>query len=459
MLRQLLVQIFLSATTEVIVMISMIGILFVMNWQLTSVTLIVVPILFYLSNNYRKKIKEAAHKQRKREGIMASTIQQTLSAIKVVQGFAQEKREADKFKKQNSRSLRAGLRTSKLEAHMNLRVGLALAVSIAVVLAIGVDNVLSYALTPGDLLVFIAYVRGFYRPLRRLSRTTKRGARIAASGERVLEILENVPDIRNLPGAVQAPKFGGEIIFDNVTFGYSKNSAVLKNINLHIRPGEKVAIVGSTGAGKSTLVSLISRFYDPDEGRIIIEGKDIREYKITSLRKQITLVLQEPMLFGTTIRENIAYSKPDASMEKIIKAARLSNIHDFIVSLPDGYETIIGESGSTISGGQRQCISIARALLRWTPIVILDEPTVGLDAWSEKVFLEGLRKLMEGRTVLIIAHHFRTVQDADRIIVIDNEKIITEGTHEQLIKTSNLYCHLYELQSHSNISALKVGGI
>lgn len=243
MLRQLLVQVLLSAASESVVMISMILILFVMNWQLTAVTLIVLPILFYVSNNYRKKIKQAADKQRKREGAMASTMQQTLSAIKVVQGFAQEKYEADKFKRQNRRSLRAGLRTSKLEAHMNLRVELALALSIAVVLAIGVDNVLSQELTPGDLLVFIAYVRGFYRPLRRLSRTTKRGAKIAASGERVLELLENIPDVRDLPGAVPAPKFDGEIIFDNVTFGYTKESTVLKNLNLHIKPGEKVAIV------------------------------------------------------------------------------------------------------------------------------------------------------------------------------------------------------------------------
>jgi len=449
MLRQLLVAVLLAVSSEAIFLLSMIVVLFLMNWQLAAVATVVVPILFFLARSYRGKIKEAAHKQRKREGRLASTIQETISAIKVVQGFAREKYEAARFEQQNRRSLRAGLRASRLEAQMNQRVGLSLAVSIGAVLALGVNKVLTGVLTPGDLLVFMDYVRGFYRPLRRLSRTTERGAKATACGERVLEILETRPDVHDQPGAIPAPQFRGEIVFENVTFGYSEGLPVLKDINLHIHPGERIAIVGPTGAGKSTLVSLIPRFYDPTEGRVLIDGRDIREYKMGSLRKQISLVLQEPMLFGTTIHENIAYAMPDAPMDKIIKAAQHANIHDFIVSLPNGYETIVAERGATLSGGQRQCIAIARALLRRTPIVILDEPTVGLDAQSEALVLEALSYLMEGRTVLMIAHQFRTVHDADRIIVLEGERIVEEGKHAQLMKSSRLYRHLYDLQANS----------
>ena len=449
MLRQLLVAVLLAVSSEAIFLLSMIVVLFLMNWQLAAVATVVVPILFFLARSYRGKIKEAAHKQRKREGRLASTIQETISAIKVVQGFAREKYEAARFEQQNRRSLRAGLRASRLEAQMNQRVGLSLAVSIGAVLALGVNKVLTGVLTPGDLLVFMDYVRGFYRPLRRLSRTTERGAKATACGERVLEILETRPDVHDQPGAIPAPQFRGEIVFENVTFGYSEGLPVLKDINLHIHPGERIAIVGPTGAGKSTLVSLIPRFYDPTEGRVLIDGRDIREYKMGSLRKQISLVLQEPMLFGTTIHENIAYAMPDAPMDKIIKAAQHANIHDFIVSLPNGYETIVAERGATLSGGQRQCIAIARALLRRTPIVILDEPTVGLDAQSEALVLEALSYLMEGRTVLMIAHQFRTVHDADRIIVLEGERIVEEGKHAQLMQSSRLYRHLYDLQANS----------
>jgi ABC-type multidrug transport system fused ATPase/permease subunit len=452
LLRELLVAVLLSTISEGTILLSMILIMFLMDWQLAAVAVLIIPLLFTLARSYRKKIKEATHKQRKREGQLASLMQETISAVKVVQAFVREKYELARFEEQNQRSLKAGIRTSRLEAKLNRRVELALAVATGAVLALGVNKVLAGLLTPGDLLVFLTYVRSFYRPLRRLSKTTERGAKALASAERVLTILEAPRDMRDCPGALPAPCFRGEIAFEKVSFAYSAGQSVLRGIDLNVQPAEKVAIVGSTGAGKSTLVSLIPRFYDPTEGRVFIDGRDIREYRLASLRKQIALVLQEPIIFGTTIRENIAYGKPDASMERIIKAARHANIHDFILSLPEGYETVIGERGATLSGGQRQRIAIARALVRRSPIVILDEPTVGLDAQSEALVLEAVRRLMEGRTVFMIAHHFRTLQDMDRIIVLEDGRIVEEGTHAQLIERGNRYRHLYDLQVTEKVS-------
>jgi len=452
-LRELLVSVLLSTTSQGLALLFMLVIMFLMDWQLAVTTILVVPILFVLARSYRRKIKEAAHKQRKREGQLASLMQETISAIKVVQGFVREKHEVARFERQNQRSLKANLRSARLEARMNRRVELALAATTAAVLILGVNKVLADILTPGDLLVFMAYVRSFYRPIRRLSRSTERGAKAAASGERVLEIFETQREVRDRPNALLAPPFRGEIVFENVTFAYADGQPVLHAINLQIRPGERVAIVGPTGAGKSTLVSLIPRFYDPTEGRVLIDGRDIREYKLTSLRKQIALVLQEPIIFATTIRENIAYGKPDAPMEKIIKAAQRANIHDFIASLPEGYETVLAERGATLSGGQRQRIAIARALVRRSPIAILDEPTIGLDAQSEALVMDALRCLMKDRTVLIISHHFHTVHDVDRIIVLEGGRIVEEGTHAQLMDRGRLYRSLYELQ------AIDIGGM
>jgi ABC-type multidrug transport system fused ATPase/permease subunit len=300
-------------------------------------------------------------------------------------------------------------------------------------------RVLAGALTPGDLLVFASYLRTFNRPLRRVSSMAERSARGTAAGERVLEMLEIEPAVRDLPGAADVPRLDGEIVFEEVSLAHRKGAPVLSGVDLRIGRGERVAIVGPTGAGKSSLVSLIPRFYDPTHGRVLVDGRDTREITLASLRRGISLVFQEPILFAATIAENIGYGKPDATLDEIQQAAEKAGIAGILAGLPEGYDTVIGERGGTLSGGQRQCVAIARAIINDAPIVILDEPTTGLDARSAALVTRALERLMEGRTAVLISHHLRTVETVDRIIVLEGGKIVEEGTHAALLSRGGVY--------------------
>lgn len=439
MLRDIFVGFPLSVAAELFLIVGMGVVMALMDWHLALLVLMAVPGLALLVGKYRRPMKEAIRQQRDREGHLATIASEVLGAIKVVQGFRRERYEVDRFSAQNKRSLRSGLRAARLEAKLHWATEMTVATVTAVVLSVAVRRVLGGVLSPGDLLVFFAYLRTFNRPLRRISRTAERTARGTAAGERILEMLNTPPTVRDHPGAAAAPRFRGEIVYDRVSFGYGKGQPVLSEVTLRIAPGERVAIAGPTGAGKTTLVSLVPRFYDPTQGRICIDGRDVREFTLASLRQQISLVFQEPILFAATIAENIAYGKPDATREEIATAAHLAGIHSIITALLDGYDTVIGERGGTLSGGQRQCVAIARAIIKAAPIVILDEPTTGLDGQSAALVMEALSRLMEGRTVLMISHQPQNLRHVDRVVVLEAGHIVEEGNHAALLAHHGLH--------------------
>ena len=421
MLRQALVTLPLQVIEGILLVVGMAIVMLVMDWRLAILALALVPILAALVRKYRRPMAKAARKQRRREGNLATLASETLGAIRVVQGFRREKDEIKRFGGANRRSRRSEVKLARYEAKLQWSTEVAIAAATAAIVLLASWRVLEASLSPGDLIVFIAYLRNFARPLRRLSGVTKGLARASAAGERVLEILETEPTIKDRPDAVRAPRLQGDIVFDEVSFGYEAGMPVLSGVNLHIKPGEHVAIVGPTGSGKSTLVSLIPRFYDPTEGRICIDGQDVRGYTLSSLREQVSLVFQEPALFATTIAENIAYGRPNATMDEIVEAARRAGIDRVISRLPEGYETVLGERGGTLSGGQRQCVAIARAVIRDAPIVIMDELTTGLDAESAALVLKALDVLMKGRTVVMISHDLHSLRGADRVIDITRD--------------------------------------
>ncbi len=437
-LRQAFVNLPMQLVEEILLVVGMSVVMFFMDWELTMIALLLLPSVAVLVRKYRRPMKSAIKKQREREGNLANMASEALASIKLVQGFRQEKYEVKRFGSANKRSLRSGMKTAKLEAKLKWSADIAVGLVTAVIVAIASQRVLTGVLSPGDLIVFAAYLKTFARPLRRASRTTERATRAAASGERVLEILQTESTIKDLPEAKKAPKFKGEISFENVYFSYRENKPILNGLNLKIRSGERVAILGSTGAGKSSLVGLIPRFYDPIQGRICIDGQDVRGFTLNSLRSQISLVFQEPMLFATSIAENIAYGKPDASMEEIIHVAQRTGIHNHICRLSNGYDTIISERGRTLSGGQRQCVAIARAMMRNTPIVILDELTTGLDSRSSAKVMRALRRLIKGRTVLAITHDLHKLEKVDRVIILEGGKVIEDDKYDEFTHSDEL---------------------
>ncbi len=432
-LREMFTTLPVTVTGEAMLVVGMGIVMLVMDWQLALMALIALPCLAILLQAYRRPLKQAIRKQRKREGRLATIASESLGAIKVVQGFHRESYEIERFGAQNKQSLRSGVRAARVEAKLRWGAELAVAVVTALVFAVAARRVVSGALSPGDLLVFMFYLQAFNRPLRRISRMAQRAARTTAAGERILDTLRVESAVRDLPGAVAAPLFRGEIAFEGVSFEYRPGSPVLFDVDLQIAAGERVTIAGPTGAGKSTLVALIPRFYDPTQGRVCIDGRDVRELTLASLRERIALVFQEPVLFATTIRENIAYGKPYAPFEEIVEAAERAGIHRIVSALPDGYDTVLGERGGTLSGGQRQCVAIARAMIRDAPIVLLDEPTVGLDGRSSALVMQALDRLMEGRTVIIISHHHLQGLQTDRVVVVDDGRIVENGTRAPLL--------------------------
>jgi subfamily B ATP-binding cassette protein MsbA len=323
------------------------------------------------------------------------------------------------------------------------------AIGTCLVLWYGVNLVLTNQMTSGSLLVFLLYLGKMYKPMRDLSKMTDTMSKAAVGYERIHQVIETENEVRNLPGARKAPNLKGEIEFDHVSFGYDKAYPTLTDVNLHVAPGQLAALVGPTGAGKSTITGLIGRFYDPQKGVVKIDGEDVRNYKMKSLRRQMSFVLQETLLFRAPVWQNIAYGKPEATREEILRAAKLANADEFISRMPQQYDTMVGEKGVTLSGGQRQRIAIARAVIRNSPILILDEPTSGLDAASEELVFEALGRLMEGRTTIVIAHRLATIRRADVIFVIDRGTIVERGTYEQLLAAGGLFAKLHEIQFRS----------
>ncbi|MDJ0718435.1 MAG: ABC transporter ATP-binding protein [Prochloraceae cyanobacterium] len=446
-LQEVTVVAVLPLLTSILTMVGMVGVMFWIDAELALIIIAAFPIFIFSSERITKGIRNAARSSRKRQGAMAATAAEALGAIKVVQALSLQGTLERNFHLDNQKSLQESAQAQKLKAVLQRTVDILVAIVTALILWRGVQLVLQQAISPGELLVFMTYLRLTFKPMRQIAKYIGQIAKAIASGERILDLLEVVPEIRDLRGAIEAPSFEGGLRFNNVTFAYQQSNIILRNITFEAKPKQRVALVGASGGGKSTMVSLLLRLYDPLEGQILIDGRDLREYKIDSLRQQISIVLQDSVLFSTNIRENIAYGRLGATDREIETAARLANAHDFIMAMPSGYDTVIGERGSTLSGGQRQRIAIARAVLRKAPIVILDEPTVGLDNENERAVSEALEKLTENSTTFLITHDLRTAVKADLIIYIEKGEIVERGTHSQLMKAGDRYANLYRLQT------------
>lgn len=417
-----------------------------LDWLLTLLALSVCPFLFLLIALLGTRIATAATQARQRESMVYSVVQRTMSAIKVVQAFTKEEEEHRRFITASEQSLAADLRLYTLQSLYAGAINVGIALGTALVVWVGVRHVLSGTLSVGEVIVFISYLASLYAPISSIFETYGLTQRAKAGVERVFEILEIGRDIEEGSRLFPATGATGDVAFEGVSYQYLVDHSVLKQINLRVGPGERVAIVGPTGAGKSTLVSLVPRFYDPQGGRVTIDGVDLREFQLKSLRRQIAMVLQPPLIFPITIRENIAYGRPDASMEEVVSAARLARIHDFISRLPQGYDTMVGEQGADLSEGEKQRLTIARAILLNASILILDEPTSSVDLKTEALIMEGLHQLMAGRTTFIIAHRLSTVKQADLIVVLQDGEIVEQGTFIELVRGHGPFASLYQTQ-------------
>jgi len=425
----------------------MLAMMFWLNWQFALAALSVAPLLFWSVFRYTNRVKAAARVARTSEGLLASVAQETLSSIRIVQGLAQEEQQSERFHTQNLGSLNAYLESVRYQAAVAPLVDVFAAAGLAIVMWFGATRVIAGQLTTGDVVVFFAYVTNLYAPIKALSRLWYSLNRATIGIERIGEVMELAYDVTDRADARSAPAFGGRIEFRNLSFAYEPSRQVLSRIQLSIPAGERLAIVGATGAGKSTLASLIPRLYDATTGAVLMDGHDVREFTVQSLRDQVSMVLQDALLFSGTIRDNIAFGRPEATMAQIVAAARTANADEFIDRLPLGYDTPVSERGTTLSGGQKQRIAIARAILRDAPILILDEPTSGLDAASERLVVDALERAAEGRTTITIAHRLTTLRFADRIIVLDGGRIVEEGTHLELVRRRGRYASFFDLHS------------
>ena len=437
----------LGILVSLLTLAGMIGVMFYVNWRFTLIALSVAPVLFVIVYFYTHRIKKASKALRKQESELMSGVAEVLTSIQVVQAFAREDYEDRRFTTESRHSVEAALQARSMKAKLSPIVDVIVAIGTCLVLGYGAHLILGGSLSTGELIVFLAYLGKTYKPMRDLSKMTNVVSKAAIGYERIQEVLSSESRVRDLPTASQAPAFTGRVEFDGVSFSYGSDIQILKDVSFHIEPGQVAAIVGPSGTGKTTIASLIPRFFDPQAGQVKIDGIDVRQFTLKSLRDQISFVLQDTLLFRGTIWENIAYGRPDAPPEETVQAAELANAHDFIVNMPHGYGTMVGERGVTMSGGQRRRIAIARAIVRNTPILILDEPTTGLDAESEKAVVEALDYLMKGRTCIMIAHHLHTVRNADVIFVMTDAALVEQGTHEQLLAKGGVYAHLHELQT------------
>jgi ATP-binding cassette, subfamily B, bacterial len=436
----------LGVLVNCLTLVGMVGVMLYINWKFTLIALSIAPVLFAVVFSYTRRIKKASREVRKKEGEMVSVMQEVLSSIRVVKAFAREEYEERRLEEESLESVEIAMRARSLKAKLSPLVGLIVAGGTAMVLWFGARMALSGALSAGSLVVFIIYLGKMYKPMQELSKMTDTYSKASVGYERIEEVLNTDGEIKDLPGAKRAPRFKGNIELDHLNFGYEPDRLVLRDISLKIQPGQVAALVGPTGAGKSTIISLIPRFYDPISGVVKIDGQDIRRFQQKSLRQQMSFVLQETLLFHGTIWYNIAYGKPEATRTEILRAAEMANAQEFIEKLPEGYNTMVGERGVTLSGGQRQRIAIARAIVRNTPILILDEPSSGLDAASEKLVFEALERLMEGRTSIVVAHRLSTIRRANIIFVVKDGTIVESGNQEELLKAGGLYSELYKIQ-------------
>ncbi len=442
-----LVMTFPGLLSSVLTLIGMIWICFVIDWQLALLSLTVVPFLYYSVGYYVRNIQDRMYQVKGMEGQSLSIIHEAISMIRVIIAFGREQYEHQRYRDQSEQAMAARVRLTVRQTLFTLAVDGVTAAGAALVLGVGAYNVLQRRLSVGQLLVIMAYIAAVYKPLEAISSSVGSFQDIFTSLKFAYDILDTEPDIKDEPGAVDIGRAVGEVEFDDVGFAYAGRVSTLQRISFRAKAGQVVAIVGPTGAGKTTLISLLPRFYDAKSGRISLDGTDIRRITLRSLRDQVSIVLQEPLLFSGSIRDNIRYGRLEATDAEIVDAAKAANAHDFIERLPNKYETVLGERGAMLSGGERQRIAVARAFLKNAPILILDEPTSSIDSKTEAVILDALDRLMSGRTTFMIAHRLSTVRRADTILVLDRGLLVEQGSHESLVKGGGLYQHLYEMQT------------
>jgi ABC-type multidrug transport system fused ATPase/permease subunit len=436
----------LDIVIDILTIVGIIGVMLWLDWDFTLIAVSVTPFLLLFVARVKKAVKTATRELRRREADIVTTLQEGLESVRVVQAFGRQDFEEQQLGQVSEKSVVAALKARRVKSLLSPVVGVVVAGCTAFVLWRGSSLILAGAMTAGELTVFVAYLAKFFKPVQDLATMTNTIAGASVGVERILAILDTDTVISERPDGIDPPPLRGEISFEHVSFGYDPACPVLRDVSFTIKPGEMVGVVGPTGSGKSTVVSLIPRFYDADSGSIKIDGTDIRDYTLQGLRSHIGYVLQDTVLFRGTVRDNIAYGHPGASEDDIVEAARLANADEFIIRMPLGYDSPIGERGLTLSGGQRQRIGIARVLIRDNPILILDEPTAALDTESERLVIEALERLMQGRTVITIAHRLSTIRDADKIIVLKDGAVAEEGRHEELLALNGIYAQLHRIQ-------------
>lgn len=432
---------------SVLTLTGMLWILFVMEPTLALLSLAVLPFLYYSVNYYMTHIESRLVAVRSMEGESLSIIHEAMSMLRVIVAFGREDHEHRRFRSQGERTIRARVNLTVRQTLFSLVVNMITATGTALALGVGAYQVMQGRLSVGQLLVVMAYIAGVYKPLETISTTVGSLQEMLISLRISFNLLDTQPEIEDAPDARAIERSTGALAFERVSFNYRERVDTLKEISFEVEPGQAVAIVGPTGAGKTTLASLIPRFYEARQGRILLDGIDIKTLTVKSLRNQISIVLQEPLLFSGSIADNIRYGRLDAGLESIMEAARSANAHDFIMRLPRQYESEIGERGAQLSGGERQRIAVARAFLKDAPILILDEPTSSIDSRTEAVILDALDRLMLGRTTFMIAHRLSTIRRADLILVMDHGRLVERGTHQELFAQQGLYKQLYEMQT------------
>jgi subfamily B ATP-binding cassette protein MsbA len=437
----------LSILVDSLTILGMVGVMLYLNFDFALVAVGVTPFLLMFVARFKKAVKKATHEVRKRQSDIVGVLQQGLESVRTVEAFGRQDTEEGRLDAASMESVKAALKARRVKSLLSPIVSVTVSLCVAFVLWRGAGLILKDAMTIGALTVFLSYLNKFFKPVQDLATMTNVIAQAQVGMERIQAILDADTIIPQKPNARDPGSLKGEIVFEHVAFAYDPAAPVLRDINLTIKPGQRIGVCGPTGGGKSTVLSLIPRFYDPTAGRVLIDGTDITDYTLDLLRAQIGFVLQDTVLFAGTIRDNIAYGRLDAKPEEIIEAAKMANAHDFIMQMPKGYDSAVGERGLTLSGGQRQRIGIARAVVRNSPILILDEPTAALDTESEKVVMEALERLMKGRTVITIAHRLSTIRSADKIVVLKGGFVAEEGAHDELIKRNEIYAELYRIQA------------
>ena len=440
----------IELVTEGIILIGSVCAMVYLDWKLTLFTILTFPVVLYFMNYFGKKIRRSGGQIQAATADITSVLQESVSSARVVKSFVREQYEIERFERENEANLKANLKNAKYMATLTPTIEFVAALGVTLILWYGGNNVIAGETTAGSLVAFLAYAVNISNPIKRITRVSGNIQKALAAAQRVFDVLDLREEVQDLPDAKALPAVTGNVSFEHVTFSYNAGDEILHDLSFEAKPGQAIGLVGPSGAGKSTVASLLPRFYDCDAGTIRIDGTDIRHVTLDSLRNQVGIVPQETILFNGSVYDNILYGRLDATKEEIEAAAKAANAHDFIMELPEGYNTMLGDRGVNISGGQRQRIAIARAILKDPRILILDEATSALDTESERVVQEALNRLMVGRTSIIIAHRLSTIKNADRILVLDKGKLAEDGTHEELMAENGLYAHLYQIQYRTN---------